>query len=246
MGVEAYFRGRWTDALDLYERSGEAREAAGDVTGAATEQNNIAEILSDQGHPDRARAVFVDAREAWLAAGYTVGVAIATSNLGRLSARCGSYDEAGILLRDARDRFRSIGAAVHALEAEGRLVELLVLEGRTTQATSDAETLAAKVEALGVADALETMTRRLLGIAKAHNGDQAGGLAELDQSVAWAADQGEEFELALGLAARASLQSSTADATRALELLASARGRRRARDVERRPLARARSCDRRG
>jgi tetratricopeptide (TPR) repeat protein len=231
MGVEAYFRGRWTDALQLYERSGAAREQAGDIAGAATEQNNIAEILSDQGHAARARELFLVAREAWLAAGYNVGVALATSNLGRLAARCGMYEEAGLLLRDARDRFRSIGAAVHALEAEARLVELLVLEQRTDEAKSDAELLASKVEALGVADALETMTRRLLGIAKAHGGDRAGGLAELDRSVARAADQGEEFELALGLAARVSLQYDSAtsgssrlwraDAARAVDMLES-------------------------
>jgi tetratricopeptide (TPR) repeat protein len=205
MGVEAYFRGRWPESLDLYERSAKVREQAGDVTGAATEQNNIAEILSDQGHLPRARELFGAAREVWIAAGYKVGVALAVSNLGRLAGRAGDFDLGARLLTDARARFESIGSVVHQLEADGRLIELSLIEGRIDDAHEAAERLVSAVESGGGADALETVAYRLLGIACARRGDLEGGLAQLKRSTVRAEQQDEAFELALGVAAHATL-----------------------------------------
>jgi tetratricopeptide (TPR) repeat protein len=205
MGVEAYFRGRWSESLALYERSATVREQAGDVTGAATEQNNIAEILSDQGHLARARELFDAAREVWIAAGYKVGVALATSNLGRLAGRAGDLELGTRLLTDARARFESIGSLVHQLEADGRLIEVSLLDGRVDDAYTQAERLVSAVESGGGADALETTAYRLLGIARARHGELFAGLAELERSTTRAAQQEEEFELALGLAAHATL-----------------------------------------
>lgn len=56
LGIGAYFRGEWEQALELYGRSRDARARAGDVVGAATEENNIAEILSDRGAAEAAPA----------------------------------------------------------------------------------------------------------------------------------------------------------------------------------------------
>ena len=52
LGIDAYYEGRWDEALGYYERSRAARQRIGDVVGAATIANNIAEILSDQGRID--------------------------------------------------------------------------------------------------------------------------------------------------------------------------------------------------
>ena len=53
-GVKAYFKGEWDRALQFYRRSEKARERAGDIIGAATALNNIAEILVAQGDLDGA------------------------------------------------------------------------------------------------------------------------------------------------------------------------------------------------
>ena len=58
LGVHAYYEGRWDEALDYYRRSRDARQRGGDVTGAAVQTNNEAEILSDQGHLDEAQELF--------------------------------------------------------------------------------------------------------------------------------------------------------------------------------------------
>ena len=49
IGIEAFNRGDWDEALEMWERSRTARTDAGDVIGAAASANNIAEIYSDQG-----------------------------------------------------------------------------------------------------------------------------------------------------------------------------------------------------
>ena len=72
LGIDAYYEGRWDDALDYYERSRRARERIGDVVGAATIANNIAEILSDQGLYDEAEALFEQVRRDVHGRGLTV------------------------------------------------------------------------------------------------------------------------------------------------------------------------------
>ena len=87
VGIEAYYDGRWDDALDWYRRSGESAARIGDVVSVARAQINEAEILSDRGQFDEARALFEQALRVWRAADYRIGVAVATSNLGRVMAR---------------------------------------------------------------------------------------------------------------------------------------------------------------
>ena len=82
LGVDAYYEGRWDEALDLYRRSREAYERVGAVVLAAAAANNIGEILSDQGHLDAACAEFEAALEVWRLSAYTIGVGLATADAG--------------------------------------------------------------------------------------------------------------------------------------------------------------------
>ena len=58
---------------------------SGDVVGTATEENNIAEIMSDQGRFPEARKLLESARATWASAGYRVGAALATGGLDKLA-----------------------------------------------------------------------------------------------------------------------------------------------------------------
>src|SRR4029450_8782879 len=49
MGMFAYFRGAWDEAVDLYHRGHDMRLMIGDVVDAAMGPMNIGEILSDRG-----------------------------------------------------------------------------------------------------------------------------------------------------------------------------------------------------
>lgn len=203
LGVNAYFRGRWAEAADLYGRGAEALRRAGDVVGAAMVDNNIAEILSDQGRLDEARALFESAREAWQATGYEGGLALVTSNLGRLAARAGDAAAAAELLAEARRRFAELGAAVSELETEARQVEAQLLVGAGTGWPDVLEGMLRRVRTLGGADVLEPALLRLLGQARAAAGDRPGALGALDDAVERAEAQGADYEVALSLAARA-------------------------------------------
>jgi tetratricopeptide (TPR) repeat protein len=134
IGIEAYYDGRWDEAVDWYRKSGETAGRTGDVVNVARAQNNEGEILSDQGRLEEARALFEKARRAWRAARYPVGIALATSNLGRAAARGGSFAEAHELLDEALGLFEQIGAEAFVLETRSRKAECLVLEGRHQEA----------------------------------------------------------------------------------------------------------------
>jgi predicted ATPase len=143
VGIEAYYDGRWEDALEWYRRSGDSALRVGDVVNVARAQNNEGEILSDQGLLAEATDLFDAALRVWRAAEYGAGVALATSNLGRAAARAGRFDEAHALLDDALDRFQALGAEQFVVEAEVRLAECLVFEGRHKDAAKAVERLLA-------------------------------------------------------------------------------------------------------
>lgn len=208
LGVEAYFRGQWPEALDFYARSGEARERAGDVVGAATEQNNIAEILSDQGRFERAADLFATARRAWLGAGYPVGLALVTLNLGRLAARRGERARASELLGDALAQFAALGSKIYEVEAATRLLEADLLAGKARGTAERAGDLVRRARALGGGDVIDATLLRLLGIAKAAEG-RAAALDDLDAAVAEARRLTADYELALSLAARAVVRAGS-------------------------------------
>jgi class 3 adenylate cyclase/tetratricopeptide (TPR) repeat protein len=134
VGIEAYYDGRWDDALDWYRRSGESAARVGDVVNVARAQSNEAEILSDRGFFDEARALFEQALRVWRAADYRVGVALATANLGRVMARSGQFEDAHRLLEDALAQFEDLGAEAYVAETQARLAECLVFEGHHREA----------------------------------------------------------------------------------------------------------------
>jgi tetratricopeptide (TPR) repeat protein len=219
MGIDAYYQGRWDEALSFYERSRAVRARAGDVIGMATQENNIGEILSDQGHYQEAARLFAAARDEWRAADYRVGVALATSNLGRLAVRHGDLAAGTAHLEDARARFETIGATVYVAETEAREIEALVVTARTAEAEQALTALENRIATLDGAELLVSATLRLRAVAVAVARTTATGtleteatsmvptfdtaLALLDDSVERARAVGGTFELAQSLAARA-------------------------------------------
>ncbi|MEO5574683.1 MAG: tetratricopeptide repeat protein [Gaiellaceae bacterium] len=212
VGIEAYFDGRWTDALDWYRRSGESAARVGDVVNVARAQNNEAEILSDRGLLDEARGLFEQALRVWRAAGYSVGVALATANLGRVMARSGRFEDAHHLLEGALAQFQELGAESFVGETQARLAECLVLQGRHREAS---ETL----EPLLEADSPQlAIAERLAGYAVLQS---RAGLDEarphFESSLEAARAANAEYEVALTL--RAIAEASGADDGQAAEIL---------------------------
>jgi class 3 adenylate cyclase/tetratricopeptide (TPR) repeat protein len=205
MGIDAYYQGRWGQALKYYEQSRAVREKAGDVIGMATQENNIGEILSDQGRLADADRLFAAAREEWRAADYRVGVALATSNIGRLALRGADAQRATAHLEEALGLFEAIGATAYVAETEARMAECLVLTGQTVVARRALQQLRERIGALDGADMLMAAALRLSGIVETQAGDTEAALAFLDASVDRARAVDGVFELAQALAARAVL-----------------------------------------
>ncbi|HKD94311.1 MAG TPA: adenylate/guanylate cyclase domain-containing protein, partial [Gaiellaceae bacterium] len=129
LGIDAYYEGRWDEALGFYGRSRAARERIGDVVGAATIANNIAEILSDQGRIGEAEIELREVRSVCEAAGSRLMVAVANANLGRAAARAGRPDEARELLTGAASALREIDAGSFVVEIQARLAEAALFAG---------------------------------------------------------------------------------------------------------------------
>ena len=87
MGMFAYFRGRWDEAIDLYQQGHDMRIKIGDTVDAAMGPMNIGEILSDQGRLDEAETMFREVLRIWTAAGRKEFIALTTSDLARVESR---------------------------------------------------------------------------------------------------------------------------------------------------------------
>ncbi len=182
-GVDAYYEGRWSDALELWERSGTLDEQDGETVGKAVSTNNIAEILSDQGHFDRARSIFRESSQVFRTAEDRVGSLLVLSNLGRLEARAGNYRESERLLTQALEGFSDIGATGMTPDVRLRLAELALYSGDHTSIQGRLDGLA-EGELQG---AEQQSSAALLGaLAAAVRGDPEGALAQADAAIALA------------------------------------------------------------
>ncbi len=205
LGIDAYYEGRWDDALDIYSRSRELRDRVGDVVGAATALNNIGEIKSDQGHYEEAASLFDEAYAICSSAGSLFLANLARSNLGRLAARRGRVDEAETLLREALAGFEEIKARSFVLETNARLAEHAVLTDKGSEALLQVDETLAALDEAGGGPGLSAMLHRLRGYALMQLGDLDEADAAIDVSVQAARGAGASYELALSLEARASL-----------------------------------------
>lgn len=208
LGVDAYYEGRWTDALEFYRRSSEARRRLGDVTNETTEINNEAEILSDQGHLAQARSLFTTVLRRWKSAGYGIGVALVTGNLGRLCGREGRTDEGLALLDEATALFEQLGSTAFVQEMRARSVECLVLAGRIEDAQDLAgQLLASDRREAAAADPeiahLVPLLERSLGWCALLRGDPDAARTRFDASLASARRAEAAYDTALTLRAMA-------------------------------------------
>lgn len=206
MGVDAYYEGRWREALELYERSKAMRERIGDVVGAATITNNIGEVKSDQGylttaaeHADAARVVFENA-------GHRNLLTHALSNLGRIAAREGRLDDSRKLLHQAREVAEEISAAGLVVEIEARLAERAVLARETEDALAGAEQALTAIEQSGGGSLHHAFVQRIRGYALMQKTDLDTADAALGESLELARGADETYELALTLEAVARLR----------------------------------------
>lgn len=199
LGVTAYYEGRWTEALALYQRSRDAFRRVGDDVAAATAANNIAEILSDQGRLGEAERLLREALAVWRSVDYTIGVALAISNLGRLALRGGRPLDALAELAEALRRFTALGSSSFVNETRLRIAEAYLALGRSVEAW-EAATDARSESGDGPTKAT---AERLRGLALIQTGGVERGLGCLRAALEQARELGADYEVALCLDALA-------------------------------------------
>jgi tetratricopeptide (TPR) repeat protein len=218
LGIDAYYEGRWDEALEYYERSRRARGRIGDVVGAATIANNIAEIYSDQGRIADAEQLLREVQQTCEAAGSLLMSAVATANLGRAAARAGGRaDEARELLGTALSTLQEIQAASFVYETEVRLAEAAVLAGDHDAALKVADAAAAAGYG-ALTPSVQALLHRVRGYAHLQAGRVNEAEHELERSltVARACDALYEVALSLQATARVRRDESLAAEARAL------------------------------
>jgi class 3 adenylate cyclase/tetratricopeptide (TPR) repeat protein len=201
LGVDAYYEGRWQEALDFYDRSKELRERIGDVVGAAQITNNIAEVKSDQGYLTSAAELLEEARAVFETAGHRMLATLALSNLGRTAAREGRLEDAKRMLDAAASTFDEINAGGFLIEARTRLAELEVLSAEPAEALRHADAALAAIEQSGGGSLQHALVHRIRGFALAQAGDVEAAFAAFDTSAELARAADESYELAQTLEA---------------------------------------------
>ena len=214
LGIHHYTEGRWDDAVACYRASREAKLRAGDPLGAAVQENNVAEVLSDQGRLEEAEPLFRNMVRVCRAARFPIGASLGTSNLGRLAARDGRFAEAHELFDDSAAGFASIDAGRYVNESHARRAECLVLEGRFAEALEVASALveAARETPFG---GLEALVERTIGLALHQGRRPEEATPHLLESLRIARELEAVYETALTLRALADTKAPDADAHRA-------------------------------
>ncbi len=190
LGMFAYFRSRWDEAVELYRRAGACSERAGKPGDVAYTDCNLGEILSDQGHLDEARAHLERARRVWTATKERQSVAFVTLLLGRVATRDRRHADAMPLLEAAMAEFRRFRIDAYAGFASALNAEAEAFAGDPSRALSIAR------DELNAAGRYGALLHRICGMALARLGQVDAAERELMSSLALARERGEEYDIA--------------------------------------------------
>ena len=193
LGMFAYYRGDWDDAVDLYRRQAECSVRSGNPANVAYTDCNVGEILSDQGHFEDARDHLERVRRVWSSTGDDQGVVFVAVLLGRLAVRTGRYTEGLTILEEAETRLRDFQLDGLAEFAAAVLVEAEALGGDPTRALTTA------TRRLESDERYVPMLRRAQGLAYLRLGLVHEARRELEASVDAARDRASDYDVAAGL-----------------------------------------------
>ena len=209
LGVFAYFRGEWNEAISYYERGRAAHLATGNDIEAASGTCNIGEILSNQGHYEDAARRFRDSLQIYRAGGYRYGIGYTLLLAGQLAGRMGSFDEAYERFTEARKEFEVSGLTSDIRLVDARTAECLAFEGRSGEALAIVEGLLSSGGA-GLSAEM-ALLQRVRGYALIGEGDLEGAAKALDLSLQSAQELDAAYEIALTLVGMRLLARATGE-----------------------------------
>ncbi len=199
LGIDAYYRGAWTEAAAYWEQSAVAAAGAGDVVTSATIRNNLAEIDIDRGQLDRAEELLRQALDDFRGAGYRLGTAFAHTNLARVERRLDRPDEAAAHLDEAERLYQAVGSLVGSLEVERRRTESLLAAGSWQPALAMLDEALERADTVAGTAILHAALQRLRGFALSQGGNDDAALAAWLESLDLTEQVGADYERALTL-----------------------------------------------
>ena len=217
LGVVAHVRGRWDEALRLYEEAREAFEQVGDRWFAGLAVSNRGAIFRDRGELNDAEPLFRDALRLARAARSASRLADSAQELGSLLARAGRFEEAHALLAEAREEYERAGDEGEVLLTDARSAECLVLEGEAKAARAVVDAALRRAEALGDVFGSKALLYRARGCALLQLGELEMARRDLEASLADARQREAEYDIALALDALVVLGRVAREPTGAIE-----------------------------
>jgi len=139
MAGMAFFASKWDDAAHYLTLCAEASTKAGGLAPAASTNVNLGEVRTNQGRIEEAIALLAPARRTLESFGWTASIANAKTQHGRALAFLGDCDGGLALLRSALALCDEVEARYEALEGQTRVAEVLVFDGRLSEAHSALE-----------------------------------------------------------------------------------------------------------
>jgi len=131
LGVAAYWKGEWDEALDAFVRGRDAYTATGDLVNAGYGTTNIADILLDQGRGEEVIGLS-DVINVWRAVGHPGPVPGALINMGRAALQRDDVMKAHDVFGQARFAAEDLGA--DTVEVDYWIAECMIREGDAADA----------------------------------------------------------------------------------------------------------------
>jgi class 3 adenylate cyclase/tetratricopeptide (TPR) repeat protein len=209
LGGFAYWRGRWTEALDYYGQAQETVKRTGNAVMDAFCRNNMAEIALDQGRLDESERLFHEALHIWRAAEYRSVIASATCNLGRLAVARSLFDEAAALFDEAASLADHVGGQAEMREIHSRTAECLLLAGDDAAALTMAEGCLEQLRAADGVPPQKALLERIRAVVLFRRGAIDDARVALEASLDAARRREADYEVALTLRVLAEVDRST-------------------------------------
>jgi class 3 adenylate cyclase/predicted ATPase len=196
LGALAYFRGRWNEAVESYERARELYSRIGDPVRAASMGMNVAEVLVDQGRADEADPVLLDVGRVFRASGDAHTYGLCLGFRGRAALRQGRLDDAFALWAEAKTALIEAGALGDAIDVAVREAEARLFLGEPERVLEDASALLASLRDDDIGPTTPNL-HRVRGYALLQLGRAAEAREAFEASLMAARQSGADYEAAI-------------------------------------------------
>ena len=206
IAMRLLLQGRWTEALEGFQRAAARFEKVGDAPNAANAAYNSADLLNRQGRPQEALDVLAGVMRIAKAVDDQELRALVLREQGRAHHRAGRPEEGGQLLDAARALFHALHEPHEVCETDIAVAEGHLLAGRPAQALEESQKALATIAALRAATLLPSALR-VRATAQAVLGDVPGAWSSLREGLAASAAPDLAHERGFLLAVQARLES---------------------------------------